>query len=183
MIARFQTDSKQDLIYHLEIMFSVMNNIIITFAIFSSAAALPDNYYGAPTDSPMLPPPAPTQPQPPQPPTVAPPPQPPTIAPPPQPPTVAPPPQPTTTTTLAPPPEPTTSEPTTEDLIQVLTKKGNFKQLIEAITKSGLTDQLKTITTGLATIFAPNDNAFEKLPEGTTIESLTKKDLEKIISR
>ena len=165
MIARFQTDSKQDLIYHLEIMFSVMNNIIITFAIFSSAAALPDNYYGAPTDSPMLPPPAPTQPQPPQPPTVA------------------PPPQPTTTTTLAPPPEPTTSEPTTEDLIQVLTKKGNFKQLIKAITKSGLTDQLKTITTGLATIFAPNDNAFEKLPEGTTIESLTKKDLEKIISR
>ena len=78
---------------------------------------------------------------------------------------------------------PATPEPTTEDLIQVLTKKGNFKQLIEAITKSGLTDQLKTITTGLATIFAPNDNAFKKLPEGTTVESLTKEDLEKIISR
>ena len=136
-----------------------MSKIIITFIIFSLAAALPDNYYGAPTDSPMPP-------QPPQPPTVAPPPQP-----------------TTTTTTVAPPPEPTTSEPPTEDLIQVLTKKGNFKQLIQAITKSGLTDQLKNITTGLATIFAPNDNAFEKLPEGTTVDSLTKEDLEIIIKR
>lgn len=156
-------------------MFSAMSKMMITFVIFSVATALPDNYYGAPTDSPIPPP---------QPPTIAPPPQPPTVAPPPQPPTVDPPPQPTTTTTtVAPPPEPTTSEPSTEDLIQVLTKKGNFKQLIQAITKSGLTDQLKNITAGLATIFAPNDNAFTKLPEGTTIETLTKEDLEKIIKR
>ena len=146
-------------------MFSAMSKIIITFAIFSLAAALPDNYYGAPTDSPMPPPPAPPQPPPP-------------IASTPSPPPIA--------STPATPPiasTPATPEPTTEDLIQVLTKKGNFKQLIKAITKSGLTDQLKTITTGLATIFAPNDDAFKKLSEGTTVDSLTKEDLEKIISR
>ena len=78
--------------------------------------------------------------------------------------------------------EPATTAPT-EDLIQALEKKENFKELIKAITKSGLTEQLKNATTGLATIFAPNDNAFKKLPEGTTIESLSKEDLEKIISR
>ena len=155
-------------------MFSAMSKIIITFAIFSLAAALPDNYYGAPTDSPMPPPPAPPQPPPP----IASTPSPPPIASTPATPPIA--------STPATPPiasTPATPEPTTEDLIQVLTKKGNFKELIKAITKSGLTDQLKTITTGLATIFAPNDDAFKKLSEGTTVDSLTKEDLEKIISR
>ena len=76
--------------------------------------------------------------------------------------------------------EPSTPAPT-EDLIQVLTKRGNFGKLIEAVTKSGLTDKLKAI--GVATFFAPNDEAFKKLPEGTTIESLTAEELEKIISR
>ena len=76
--------------------------------------------------------------------------------------------------------EPTTTAPT-EDLIQALEKQENFKELIKAITKSGLTEELKTI--GLATFFAPNDDAFKKLPEGTTIESLTQDELKKIISR
>ena len=76
--------------------------------------------------------------------------------------------------------EPATPAPT-EDLIQALEKKENFKELIKAITKSGLTETLKTI--GLATFFAPNDDAFKKLPEGTTIESLTPDELKKIISR
>ena len=133
-----------------------MSKIIITFAIFSLAAALPDNYYGAPTDSPMPP-------QPPQPPTVAPPPQP-----------------TTTTTTVAPPPEPTTSEPPTEDLIQALTTAGEFTQLIKAITDAGLTDELKSIAA--ATIFAPNDDAFKKLPAGT-IEGLSPEDLKKVVKR
>ena len=69
----------------------------------------------------------------------------------------------------------------TEDLIQVLEKKENFKELIKAITKSGLTEKLKTI--GPATFFAPNDDAFKKLPEGTTIDSLSVEELKKIISR
>ena len=158
-----------------------MSKIIITFAIFSLATALPDNYYnGAPTDAPIVPTPDPG----PITPSVDPGPGPitPSVTPDPAGPI-------TTTTPVAPDPTPTTTpappppQPPTEDLIQVLTKKGNFKQLIEAITKSGLTDQLKNITTGLATIFAPNDNAFKKLPEGTTIETLTKEDLEKIIKR
>ena len=151
--------------------FSAMSKIqiIITFVIFSVAAALPDNYYGAPTIAPA-----------PQPPTVAPAPQPPTIDPAPQPPTVDPPPQPTTTTTAAPPPEPTTSEPTSEDLIQVLAKKGNFKQLIKAITELKLTDILDSIDA--QTIFAPNDAAFDKVAD-TDFEKLTDPEKITIINR
>ena len=68
----------------------------------------------------------------------------------------------------------------TEDLIQALTTAGNFNELIKAITTVGLTEDLKNITA--ATIFAPNDDAFKKLPTGT-IEGLTPEELEKIISR
>ena len=75
--------------------------------------------------------------------------------------------------------EPQTLAPT-EDLIQALTTAGDFTELIKAITNVGLTEQLKTIAA--ATIFAPNDNAFKKLPVGT-IEGLSPEDLKKIILR
>ena len=71
-------------------------------------------------------------------------------------------------------------EPPTEDLIQALTTAGDFTELIKAITNAGLTEELKTIAA--ATIFAPNDDAFKKLPAGT-IEGLSPEDLKKVIKR
>ena len=73
-----------------------------------------------------------------------------------------------------------TIEPPTEDLIQALTTAGEFTQLIKAITNAGLTDELKSIAA--ATIFAPNDDAFKKLPAGT-IEGLSPEDFKKVIKR
>ena len=75
--------------------------------------------------------------------------------------------------------EPTTPAPT-EDLIQALTTAGEFTQLIKAITNAGLTDELKSIAA--ATIFAPNDDAFKKLPAGT-IEGMSPEDLKKVVKR
>ena len=65
---------------------------------------------------------------------------------------------------------------TTGNLIEVLEKATKFTELLKALTTVGLTENLKTIA--LATIFAPNDDAFKTLPEGTTDE-----DLKKIIER
>ena len=76
--------------------------------------------------------------------------------------------------TATPTPEPPIE--TTENLIEVLEKATKFTELLKALTTVGLTENLKTIS--LATIFAPNDDAFKTLPEGTTDE-----DLKKIIER
>ena len=73
-----------------------------------------------------------------------------------------------------------TIEPPTEDLIQALTTAGEFNELIKAITNAGLTDELKTIAA--ASIFAPNDDAFKKLPAGT-IEGMSPEDLKKVVKR
>ena len=59
------------------------------------------------------------------------------------------------------------------NLIEVLEKAATFTKLIEALTKVELTEKLKTIV--LATIFAPNDDAFKTLPDD--------EDLKKIIER
>ena len=58
--------------------------------------------------------------------------------------------------------EPTTPTPT-DDLIQVLTKRGNFGKLIEAVNELMLTDTLNNADE--KTIFAPNDAAFAKLAD------------------
>ena len=60
------------------------------------------------------------------------------------------------------PPQPPKLDPPTENLIQVLEKAGNFKQLIKIITNNNkLAEQINSIDA--KTIFAPNDAAFDKV--------------------
>ena len=161
--------------------FSTRSKIIITFAIFSLATALAKPYdgYGAPMPPPI---PAPPVPNPIAPTPIAPIPIVPTpIAPTPIAPTpivptpivptpIVPTPivptliVPTTiaSTPIAPTPTPP-PEPQAENFIQVLKNKGNFKQLIEAITDLDLIEKLDNLDA--KTIFAPNDAAFAKLTD------------------
>ena len=57
------------------------------------------------------------------------------------------------------------------DIVDTAVSAGQFKTLVAAVTAAGLVDTLKG--TGPFTVFAPTDEAFEKLPEGT-VESLLK---------
>ena len=57
------------------------------------------------------------------------------------------------------------------DIVDVASKAGVFKTLITAAKAAGLVEALKG--KGPITVFAPTDEAFAKLPEGT-IESLLK---------
>lgn len=52
-----------------------------------------------------------------------------------------------------------------KNLIETVTEAGNFKTLIKAVQEAGLIDVLSS--EGPYTIFAPNDEAFSKLPNGT----------------
>ena len=58
-----------------------------------------------------------------------------------------------------------------QDIVDVAPKAGSFKTLIAAAKAAGLVDALKG--EGPLTIFAPTDDAFAKLPEGT-VETLLK---------
>ena len=75
--------------------------------------------------------------------------------------------------------EPQTPAPT-DDLIQALTKKGNFEKLINAITDLELTEKINSADE--KTIFAPNDAAFVKLTD-EDFEKKTKVEKTAIISR
>ena len=57
------------------------------------------------------------------------------------------------------------------DIVDTAVNAGQFKTLVAAVTAAGLVDTLKG--TGPFTVFAPTDEAFAKLPEGT-VESLLK---------
>ena len=61
---------------------------------------------------------------------------------------------------------------TTGNLIEVLEKAEKFTELLKALTTVGLTEKLNTIV--LATVFAPNDDAFKSLPAETIGEALKK---------
>ena len=52
-----------------------------------------------------------------------------------------------------------------KDLVQTVIEAGNFKTLITAVQEAGLVETLQQ--EGPFTIFAPTDEAFEKLPDGT----------------
>ena len=66
------------------------------------------------------------------------------------------------------------------DVVEVAIAAGNFKTLVQIITDLGLVDRLKGLKA--QTIFAPSDEAFAKLPEGT-LASLTNEQKMKILAR
>jgi len=51
------------------------------------------------------------------------------------------------------------------DIVDIAVSAGNFKTLVTAVQAAGLVDTLKG--PGPFTVFAPNDDAFAKLPPGT----------------
>ncbi len=55
------------------------------------------------------------------------------------------------------------------DIVETAVSSGSFKTLVAAVKAAGLVDALKS--EGPFTVFAPTDEAFAKLPEGT-VESL-----------
>jgi len=57
------------------------------------------------------------------------------------------------------------------DIVDTAVAAGSFKTLVTAVKAAGLVDTLKS--NGPFTVFAPNDDAFAKLPEGT-VEGLLK---------
>lgn len=58
-----------------------------------------------------------------------------------------------------------------KDIVTTAVEAGNFKTLATALTEAGLIETLKG--KGPFTVFAPTDEAFDKLPKGT-VESLLK---------
>jgi len=66
------------------------------------------------------------------------------------------------------------------DVVDVAVANGNFKTLVGLLTELNLVDALKGMTA--QTIFAPSDDAFAKLPEGT-LESLTTEQKTEIVLR
>lgn len=57
------------------------------------------------------------------------------------------------------------------DIVDTAVKAGSFSTLVAAVKAAGLVDTLKSA--GPFTVFAPTDDAFAKLPEGT-VDSLLK---------
>ena len=66
------------------------------------------------------------------------------------------------------------------DVVEVAVANGNFKTLVQLLTDLKLVDTLKGMTE--QTIFAPSDEAFAKLPEGT-LDGLTPEQKLAIVSR
>lgn len=58
-----------------------------------------------------------------------------------------------------------------KDLVRTAEAAGSFRTLLSALNAAGMTEVLQT--DGPFTVFAPNDEAFERLPEGT-LENLLK---------
>merc|ERR1712109_63248 len=66
------------------------------------------------------------------------------------------------------------------DVVDVAVGAGSFSTLVKIVTDLGLAPTLKGVDA--VTIFAPSDEAFAKLPEGT-LESLTTEQAKAIVSR
>ena len=64
------------------------------------------------------------------------------------------------------------------DIVDTAVAAGSFNTLVTAVKAAGLVDTLKS--KGPFTVFAPNDDAFAKLPKGTVEELL--KDIPKLKS-
>merc|ERR1712241_967898 len=66
------------------------------------------------------------------------------------------------------------------DLVDVAVAAGSFTTLVKLVTDLDLVETLKGIEA--ATVFAPSDDAFARLPEGT-LESLTPEQAKAIVAR
>merc|ERR1712050_781062 len=66
------------------------------------------------------------------------------------------------------------------DLVDVAVGAGKFTTLVKLVSDLGLVETLKGVEA--ATIFAPSDDAFAKLPAGT-LESLTPEQAKTIVAR
>lgn len=83
------------------------------------------------------------------------------------------------TPTAAPTLEPTvTAEPMPLDIVDTAVANGSFTTLAAALQAAGLVDALKG--EGPFTVFAPTDEAFAKLPEGTVEELLKPENIEQL---
>ncbi len=65
------------------------------------------------------------------------------------------------------------------DVVTNASKAGNLKTLVAAVGAAGLVDTLKG--TGPFTVFAPNDDAFKKLPAGTVDTLLKPENKQKLV--
>merc|ERR1712113_1155173 len=91
-------------------------------------------------------------------------------------------PEPAAEPAVEPAPEPTPVEEVAEvgDVVDVAVGNGAFTTLVKIVSDLGLVETLKGVEA--VTIFAPSDDAFAKLPEGT-LESLTTEQAKAIVSR
>ena len=64
------------------------------------------------------------------------------------------------------------------DIVDTAVSAGSFNTLVTAVTAAGLADTLKG--EGPFTVFAPTDDAFAKLPEGTVEDLLKPENIEKL---
>ena len=67
-----------------------------------------------------------------------------------------------------------------KDIVDTAVAAGSFKTLSTALTKAGLVDALKGDSP--FTVFAPTDDAFAKIPEGTVDSLLKTENREKLVS-
>jgi len=66
------------------------------------------------------------------------------------------------------------------DIVDTAVAAGSFKTLVAAVQAAGLVDALKA--DGPLTVFAPTDEAFAKLPEGTVESLLKPENKEKLVA-
>ena len=69
--------------------------------------------------------------------------------------------------------------PAKEDIVAVASGAGSFKTLVAAVKAAGLVETLQG--KGPFTVFAPTDEAFAKLPEGTVADLLKPENKEKLV--
>ena len=67
-----------------------------------------------------------------------------------------------------------------KDIVDVAAENGSFNTLVAAITAAGLVETLKG--DGPFTVFAPTDEAFAQLPEGTVEMLLEPDNKEKLVA-
>jgi len=71
-------------------------------------------------------------------------------------------------------------EAATKDIVDTAVEAGSFKTLAAALKAGGLIEALKS--DGPFTVFAPTDEAFAKLPEGTVAELLKPENKDKLVA-